>query len=156
MDLFVLKSPESFIRGKAQLATYGSSAEFIHTGNYAELEQPHLEEFNLEGTTPAMRTHLFQNALEAFLHKQANEGEIRRKIFAQIMLVLDSEGREMVETSYDFANLNIHRNDPLALFNLVERVYYAGKRITANVTNDIKQAARIDYERFSKIQTCHY
>ena len=62
------------------------------------------------------------------------------------MLVLDPEGRDLVEGSHEFTALQIERNDPLALFKLVEKVYYSGRRISANVTDDIKQEAKIDYE----------
>ena len=70
------------------------------------------------------------------------------KMHARLLLVLDKEGAEKVEAHPEFEAINNNKADPLALWNLIRKVY-----ITHGInlaTNDLerKLKAKSDYDNY--------
>ena len=154
VDTMVLGSTEKFLKVKNQLsniltATYGSSGEFITKNVYNDIVIPTIEDFNeLGGATQGLKNKLLEDALVKYYDKKRNEKDIRKRMYSQILLVLDEKGKSMVEASAGFDALNVERDDPLQLFHIVEKVYLSSKSVNLVMGPDVKQEAKIEYERY--------
>ena len=152
VDIMQLHDPKAIIVGLQQLdayftAKFGLQGDFLTTGELRESPEDGLDQINALQLSDEIKSTIRLKQINDFIKRCIEFDDNYVKIFGNLLLVLDKEGRDRVETHEDFADINKNKKNPLALWKLIVKVYNSGRGFATNNTIELKTRSKLNYDR---------
>ena len=153
VEFMAFNDNKSIIVARQQLLAYftshyGLQGDFISTGELRAGPESATDQINAMNIPEDEKAALAKKYLLKYIELCQEWDTNYVKIFGCLLQVMDREGRDRVETHPDFPDISRNKTNPLALWNLMIKVYNAGRGYHATENEiELKTRAKLNYDR---------